>query len=450
MRRILVLAYYFPPIAASGSLRPAGFCAHLPSLDYRPTVLSTQYRDVHPPIAIDESLEMLLDSSLDIQRVNHINWQKTLLTLRDKIARRGVSDGSQSVATTDQDGEVGQLGLLKQAKAAFLDRLFRFPDQQKAWAAATFRYARKLPTEKRPDIVLATASPWSALVAGSKIAEHYKVPFVADFRDPWTKNPKPALSPSLGRKAEVLEAEIFHKATRIIANTPELADEFRRQYPSNAKKVVTITNGFHQSLEEKFANLPSFQASSDKVELCYFGSVYELRRPTELLLALKNMLDAQFKGCERLMVRLTGNWIVEDQACNRLAEELEERGALIREPGVDHESYLNRLKASQILLILQQGFPLQIPGKIYEYIASGRPILVIGGEGATANLVHDAKLGMVCENSIAGITKTFTRLLGEQHSIQPPDPKSIGRFNYASLSTQLAETLDSAITEYHG
>lgn len=451
MRRILILAYYFPPIAASGSLRPAGFCSHLPSLDYQPLVLSTDYCNVHPAIAVDESLESLLSESLEIERIAHVNYQKSLLALRDKL--RIARDRVHQTKDKRPNGAAlvegsGSTGWLKASKAAILDRLFRFPDQQKAWSSAAVSFACKLPAEKVPDIVMATGSPWSALVAGAKIAEHHKVPFVADFRDPWTRNPKPPLSHSLGVRAEMLESQVFSKATRIVANTPELGNEFAQQYPDSARKIVTITNGFHESLEEKFARIPSFVGTSGRVDLCYFGSIYELRRPTELLMALKKLQDSGHPDAKRLRVRLTGNWIVTDSYCNSIAAELEERGALIREPGVNHEEYLHRLKASHILLVLQQGFPLQIPGKIYEYIASGRPILVVGGEGATANLVKDSELGQVCENSVEGIAAMLMKLLKDQSSINPPNVHSVEQFNYQYLSKKLAKTLDSAIADY--
>lgn len=443
MRKILILAYYFPPIAASGSLRPAGFCAHLPSLGYEPTVLSANYEEVHPTIAIDPSLNSLVHSDLDVRLVSHINWQKRLLTIRDKFRNFvGTPANSSTIANDGDNQEISDPRF--SLKAAVLDRLFRFPDQQRAWSNAVVQYAGKLPSSERPDIVLATGNPWSALIAGAKIANSFRVPFVADFRDPWVNNPKPPLSPSLGRKAEKLEKKVIIQASRVIANTPELADSFSARYTEQLDKFTTITNGFHSSLLKTFEELPEFEDKDDRLELCYFGSIYELRKPTTLLSALKALLDADTPGADRLLLRFTGNWIVSDTECNALASELETRNALIREPNVDHRNYLARLKASKLLLILQQGFPLQIPGKIYEYMASGRPIVVIGGEGATANLVNSRSLGKVCRNDEESIIELLRNLLLTADQIKSTSPEVLGGFSYPALTEILAKELDTA------
>ena len=429
-------------------MRPAGFCAHLPSLDYSPTILTADYRNVHPPITIDESLSSLVSDNLDVRLVSFVNWQKRALCVRDllrNLTRSGSPSPTVNASPKNDDERTTGFSL----KSEILNRVFRFPDQQGGWARAAVKYARSIPGNERPDIVFATANPWSGLLAGAKIAEYFNVPFVADFRDPWVDNPKPALTPSLGRKAERLEKSIVQRATRIIANTEELAASFRRRYPAESDKFDTITNGFHQYLVEKFRDLPTYQPQEEIIELCYFGSVYELRKPTILLEALKESIDSGQTDIERLVIRITGNWIVADPYCNRLASELEQRGALIREPIVPHQEYLARLKTSQILLILQQGFPLQIPAKIYEYMASGRPSVMIGGEGATANLYKTAGLGVVCENNKVAIKALYRSLCQSPEPLAAPKMESLAEFAYPNLTQKLVNTFAKALGQNH-
>jgi len=94
-------------------------------------------------------------------------------------------------------------------------------------------------------------------------------------------------------------------------------------------------------------------------------------------------------------------------------------------------------------LILQPGSPLQIPGKIYEYIATGRPLLVIGGEGATARLVDQHRLGVCCPNRTSEIKSLIESLATGQTRIAPPRREERERFAYRSLAGDLASVLDA-------
>ncbi len=247
----------------------------------------------------------------------------------------------------------------------------------------------------------------------------------------------------------MLEKELILSASGVVANTEELAESFRQKYPAAGARVTTITNGFSESLQERLASFPAYsESSTGTVDLCYFGAVYELRRPTELLQALKELLDSRVPGADRLRIKFTGGWIVEDKDCNRLAEELEKRHAVSREPSQSHENYLRRLKKAQYLLILQQGFPLQIPAKIYEYMASGRPMIMIGGEVATANLINSKGIGEVCPNSVDSIKRMLERLIKAPDQVRGAKEEVIKQFSYASLTTELAAVLDKALSGY--
>ena len=104
-----------------------------------------------------------------------------------------------------------------------------------------------------------------------------------------------------------------------------------------------------------------------------------------MLQALKELIDEKRIGPDQLRVRFTGAWEVTETSCENLAQELEQRGIVQREPPVPHDACVRLMMAAEILLILQPASPLQIPGKIYEYIATGRPLLVIGGGGGNGS-----------------------------------------------------------------
>lgn len=447
-KRVLILAYYFPPMAVSGSMRPAGFCSHLHEHGYEAHVVSNAV----PPsdggsIPVDESLMRLLPGQLKIDRVPHKDWMQALLNARQWIRerRRSGVPPAPAVHSDSRASTPGQGSRLRVVRDRILNRALMFPDRQNRWIAATRRHVRGLASADRPDVVFATGNPWSSLVAGLDISRMLDVPFVADFRDPWTQNPKPPL-PELVTAAARCERRIVTHADRVIANTDALRASFMRQYPEAAARIVTVTNGYHESLILPGIPDGSAPARQGQIELNYYGSIYELRKPTALLAAIKTLADAGQINGRNFRVTFTGHWGVVDATCNRLAEQLEDQDLIRRQPAVSHEDYLARIRSSQHLLVLQQDFPLQIPGKLYEYVATGRPLFLVGGQGATASLVQERKLGYVCADDHEQLCEAIRALVERRLRILPPDSDAIESFGYAALTRQLVDILNEVTT----
>ena len=119
-------------------------------------------------------------------------------------------------------------------------------------------------------------------------------------------------------------------------------------------------------------------------------------------------------------------------------------------PSVSHQECLQDMARADVLLILQPDYPLQIPAKIYEYIVAGRPLLVIGGEGATANLVQRHRLGRCCQNTVQEIKQTLVSILSSESALLAPAPTDTEQFSYRVLSGRLAELLDRVCEERQG
>jgi glycosyltransferase involved in cell wall biosynthesis len=301
-----------------------------------------------------------------------------------------------------------------------------------------------------PDVVFATGGPWTALLVGEALAKKFRVPFVADFRDPWTDNPHMKDHPkAILHKAKRVERSVYESAARVIANTPELCDKLRTDHPDLRGKFLTITNGFDGETWlpgtdpcADGGSGPSCFGQRDLIELCHFGTVYGNRSPVALLQALKELVDNKQIAPDQLRIRFVGVWEVTDPSCEKLARDLEQRGMIRREPPVAHDHCVQLMRKAKVLLLLQPAYPLQIPGKIYEYIATGRPLLVIGGEGATANLVEKNQLGICCPNQVADIKTTLSRLVARKLRIAPPRKEMRECFEYRALAGNLASVLD--------
>jgi len=192
MKKVLVVAYYFPPIAASGSMRPLGFCRYLEKYGWKPRVLTTEPESVHPPIDIDKSFIDQAMAAIHIDRVGHKTPERSLLHARERVRelRRKfrLSQQSQPIDEQTNASRTPVAGPYQRLKKTFLEWLFSFPDAQCFWLRPAVQRLSKIPLSEYPDVIFATAGPWTSLLVGKALADKFGVPFVADFRDPWTNN----------------------------------------------------------------------------------------------------------------------------------------------------------------------------------------------------------------------------------------------------------------------
>jgi glycosyltransferase involved in cell wall biosynthesis len=464
MKRVLIVAYFFPPIAASGSFRPLGFCRYVERYGWSPSVLTTEPASVYPPLTVDENLCSGLPKAVKIYRVPAINPLQLLIHARVKLRKRVrdlLGNRNHQLAVGHDLPKPRKSGLHRQVSAlknSALDWLFSFPDPYCSWLRPAVHRLSRIPPSERPDAVFATGGPWTSLLVGKALAEKFGVPFVADLRDPWTPwgvNPLYADNGSfLFRKFRQAERSVYAAAAQVITTTKELQTKLLTDYPDLDGKCVAITNGFDSEAWQSVVDLQEGRelvqpAAPDKnvLELCHFGTVYGNRNPLPLLRAVKELVDEGRIERDRLRIRFIGAWEVTDNSCETLARELETQGFMRREPVVPHEVCLRQMVSAKVLLILQPDYPLSIPAKIYEYIATGRPLLVIGGEGATARLVERHRLGRCCPNTTPEIKELLRHLITGRTQIETPRRADTAAFDYRVLAGKLACVLDKVCAE---
>jgi len=449
MKRVLFVAYYFPPVAASGAMRPLGFCRHLHSYGWEASVLTTTPESVYPAHSVDHRLAEKVPAAVRVYRAAYQDTRLRLLSLREK-ARRMI--GLRSPISDVHDVSDGTANASQRPRSFVKDTIIEwtcaFPDPQTSWFSAAVRHGTEQEKHAVPDAIVATGGPWTSFLVGRALAKRFDRPLILDYRDPWTCNPFYSFTANfLTRKAQHLERTICLGASRIVTNTDELRERLCIEYPEIKHKSLMIPNGFDaetialssgQSTVRKTVNAQGY-------ELCHFGSVYGKRTPLVLLQAILELQEEIALTPEQLRLRFVGAWDSADQECNRLAVSLESRGFLRREPPISHEKCLHQMKDAQVLLVVQPESPLQVPGKIYEYIAMGRPLLLVGGEGATANLVRHYHLGASCSNSIGDVKRLLRRIVEGTETIPVPNQERVKRFDYRSLTGELAALLDSVV-----
>ncbi|MET0515785.1 MAG: hypothetical protein ABW047_10730, partial [Nitrospiraceae bacterium] len=349
MKRVLFVAYYFPPVAASGALRPLGFCRHLHLYGWEASVLTTTPESVYPAHPVDHQLGEKVPAAVRVHRVAYQDPLLRLLSLREKARRllglgfpvRNVHDTSAGIAGSSQRPR-------SFVKDTILEWTCAFPDPQTSWSAPAVRHGAMLEKYAVPDAVVATGGPWTSFLVGRTLAQRFDRPLIIDYRDPWTCNPFYSFTAQfLTRKAQHLERAICLDASRIIMNTDELRERLCIEYPEIKHKALVIQNGFDPesiSLSPQQATVSESGNAQGGYELCHFGSVYGKRTPRVLLQAILELQREVALTPEQLRVRFVGTWETTDQECNRVAVSLESRGFLRREPPVTHENCVHQMK----------------------------------------------------------------------------------------------------------
>jgi len=460
MRRALLIAYYFPPIAATGGMRPLNFCRHLASYGWVPKVLATDHGSALPPHAVDRKLLDRVPPDVEVIRVPHPNPLGRLLWFRERLSqllKQGRTSSLTMAAGSPAHSQESANGTTSSVRACLrfmTDVLLQFPDPQCHWYRPAVRALETMPAQERPHVIWATGAPWTSLLVGKRLAQEFNVPFIADFRDPWVGGFEFFSSKLLHKKAKSLERGVCALAARVILNTEELRLQFCSVYPEWQHKFVTITNGYAEELRSLSPSPGNRGTLARKeggetttLELCHFGTVYGNRSPIALFRAIQELLAEGMVNASRLRLRFVGGWDVSDSNCTQLVKALEERGVLRLVPPVPHQECLQDMARADVLLILQPDYPLQVPAKIYEYIVAGRPLLVIGGEGATANLVQRHRLGRCCPNTVQEIKRTLVSILSSESALVAPNPIDTEQFSYRALSGRLAELLDRVCEE---
>ncbi len=439
-------------------MRPLGFCRNLPEYGWLPEVLTTTPECVYPAHQVDEKLGERVPTTVKVTRVPYTDRLQQLLQCREALRRIREKNVHHDGGEKELNGSALVPPLQSRVhrstlKDLFLDWAFAFPDRQCGWFAQAVRQLQRISEKDIPDVVVATGGPWTSFLVGAALAKQFNRPLVLDYRDPWTCNPYYSFgSEFLTRKSQMTEAKMCQAASHVVANTEELRERLVKEYDELQDRCTWIPNGFEREVltsGEVSAEQLYVSETSVGYELCHFGTVYGKRTPRVLLQAMWELFQEGHLKPESIRLRFVGGWDTTDQDCERYAVDLEKHGFLRREPPIAHSLCLREMQRSSVLLVLQPDSPLQVPAKIYEYVATGRPLLLIGGEGATANLVTRHALGISSPNQVAQIKVLLIELATGRQKLVSPDATSVNRFEYRSLTGELATVLDAAVLSKH-
>ena len=454
-KSVLIIAHDFPPIRTSGIYRPLKFAKYLPEFGWQPVVVSAQPFGVG---ALDDSMLRELPPDVEVIRATRpsmLDWEARIyqtLLRRDprqlaQVSKPADATLTPAVPSTKSWRKLLLRGVLSPARAMLQHALY-FPDDANLWARHAYRAAVEVVECRKIDAMFSTSSPASAHLVAAALNRRFNIPWVADFRDPWTRNiPKqhdPALRRAIERRVEIA---VLRRASEIIYISDTLAELAREAFPMvPASKFHVIENGYDES---DFSGAGDYSASPDQpLTMLNVGTIYK-STGFESLLAVIEQLHADQPS---LAPRLEHVGPLFSDQKQRLAR-LDEFGSVSLSGVVPHDRIASiMVRADVHVLTVPDGAvdrPANIPGKLYEQLRSGRPILYVGPENDTSRHIANAEAGWVFRaDQREAIAQKLAELVAAKRSGSLPHgapPSRVGHFERRQLTRQLSDRLVAAV-----
>jgi glycosyltransferase involved in cell wall biosynthesis len=445
LKKILLIAYHFPPDGAVGAVRPLKFAKYLPQYGWEPYVLTVMSR-YYP--GLDESR---LDEVPSLDRVFRTRMLPHPDTVYKKLKKSYYTvtgrkqKFSEKLIEAGVDGPRDSQDAVTSVRRFLSSLLWIPPDDVLGWLPIAAAKGARLIRAHRITHIYTTNPPHTTHLVGLLIKTMCHVKWVADFRDMWLF-PKPFQSRAAERVERWMERKVIENADAIILTTDWMTEKFRLTYPSaSPERFTTIWNGYDA---EDFRSIVA-ERDTKQFTMTYIGSFYDERTPEHLLIAVSQLVGEGRIPAETLQVQLIGNC---RHVKGRLTADLTASLGLsavvkVVEP-VPYKRALEYAVNSHVLVLLAPEQPYEIPGKAYEYLASGGDILALTGEGATADLIRKTGTGVVVEprdverikDAVLEYYQKWTSSRECERSHRPPDTKMYER---RELTKRLVSTLEA-------
>ena len=374
-KKILIITYYWPPAGGPGVQRWLKFVKYLPDFGIQPIV----YIPDNPtyPIVDENLINEVSDKAIILR--NKIFEPYQLASFLSKNKTKKISSGI----------------IPNKKKQSFLDKTFLWirgnlfiPDARVFWVKPSFSYLEKYILENKIDTIITSGPPHSLHLIGLELKQKLDLKWFADFRDPWTTigyHKSLRLSNFAAKKHKTLEHQVLNSADTIIVTSKTTKTEFEA---ITTKPISVITNGYDSEQVEK-------QTLDTKFSLAHIGSFLSERNPLILWESLTELIQEVPGFNSHLEIKLIGavsQEVLETISQFELNKYLNNLGYVSHNVAIAHQ------RKSQVLVLIEinSGDTKSIiPGKLFEYMVSNRPIIAIGPQDSDfAEIITSTNTGV--------------------------------------------------------
>lgn len=424
MKKVLIITYYWPPAGGPGVQRWLKFVKYLP--DY----------DIHPIVYIPENPTYpIVDSGL----VDELPAKLTILKKKIIEPYAWAAVFSKKSAKSISSGIIPN-----QKKQTFIQKMMLWvrgnvfiPDARVLWVKPSVRFLAKYIQENGIDTIITSGPPHSLHLIGLELKEKLEINWLTDFRDPWTTigyHKALKLGRYASKKHHKMESKVLKSADTIIVTSPTTKKEFER---ITTQPIVVITNGYDVENQAKFV-------LDEQFSLAHIGSFLSDRNPKILWEVLQELIIEipQFKNDFQLkLLGKVSQEILDTLVDYKLATYVKNLGYVSHQEAMEHQ------RKSQVLLLIEIDSPDTksiIPGKLFEYLVSGRPIIGIGPKDSDfATIITETNTGIFCTYSEKGQLKKQIVLYYQQFLEQNLKvyPVGLQKYSRKNLTGELAALL---------
>lgn len=426
MKKVLLIAPYFVPRRRVGSLRPFKFAIHLKKFGYQPVILT-----IANPGSEMTPKERELLQGIEIIEIES-PFDRTISASSHKPEHTRIKQSSPVLDWMDKQTPMDSWIYLFLAK---------------------YYSIRKSVQYIKPELIWATGDPWSSLWLGEKLAGYFNVPFVADFRDPWTLSKiqlRSRSSFSFGTDMEI-EKRIIQSADKVIFTAILTEYLYSNHYHLPEEKTATIYNSFVAALSEKNSkNDWNVSVDPNDLNMIFFGRFRRLSPVTSILNALKILRAKNPEAANRIKIHSFG--MPDEENITTIRESSLEINFIFHEP-VKPEMKDQVLKHADILLLSTSSERDNIiPAKLWDYLSVHTPIFSIAPNPEVGDIIMRSKAGVQVhpgeEAEIADLLESFSQeKMNSRETLFMPESELPDRDIYEAVQTtkQLASIFDELL-----
>ena len=423
-KKLLIITYYWPPAGGPGVQRWLKFVKYLPDFNIQPIV----YIPENPTYPIvDKGLESEVSESAIIIK-NKIFEPYGLASFFGKNKTKKISSGI----------------IPNQKKQSFLEKTLLWvrgnifiPDARFLWVKPSVTYLKKHIQENNIDTIVTSGPPHSLHLIGLQLKKELNIKWLADFRDPWTTigyHKALKLSSYAEEKHKALEALVLNSADTIIVTSKTTKTEFQS---ITSRPIEVITNGYDIEKVKK-------QPLDEKFTLAHIGSFLSERNPRILWQALQELVTENENFKNDFQLKLIG--AVSQEVLETISE-FKLNDYVLNLGYVSHQEAVEHQRKSQVLLLIEINSSATksiIPGKLFEYMVSERPIIAIGPKGSDfSEIITATNTGVFFTYDEKEKLKALLLKYYQEYQNKNLKVNAVGlqQFSRKSLTEQLAKIL---------
>ncbi|WP_373524317.1 glycosyltransferase family 4 protein [Aquiflexum sp.] len=421
-KKVLIITYYWPPSAGSGVQRWLKFAKYLPEFGWEPVIFTPENPDFELK---DESLIQEINPQLEV--IKFPIWEP--YSIFRKIKKEKLGDTAK---------------VLEKKKKSFTDQSaiwlranVLIPDPRIFWVRPSVDFLKDLIEQGQFNAIITTGPPHSLHLIGLGLKKKTGVPWLADFRDPWSKWEFLDTLPMLDwvkKKHKKLEKEVLDAADNISTISPTFQQDFEQL---GQRKVHLLTNGYDS--EDLPADWKFSVSSQETIEILYTGVIDAIRNPIPFIQAFKEVFQESHQNA---ILRFVGK--VSEAVVNHLSQDSWLRENVKLEGYVSHEKVFDYYQNAHLLLLIltdTKNAKGNIPGKLFEYLSTSRPILALGDpKGDSSAILSSCEGGKVIAHTDKTGIKDFLINFNPQSEFKISE--NVNQYSRKNLSQQLAKLLD--------